>query len=93
MNTTHPPGPYPLAIIPGNQIIVITNQKTHYATTHDPAAARLIAAAPELLAALQALIIPARKQFDLSPTVDGLANCDLLAAACAALAKAAGNTP
>jgi hypothetical protein len=34
--------------------LVITNQGNHFASTYDPSAARLIAAAPELLAACKA---------------------------------------
>jgi len=48
-NTPHA-GPFPLRITKNNdQFVVITNQGNHYASTHDPSAARLISAAPDLL--------------------------------------------
>jgi len=50
--------------------------------------ARLIAAAPDLLDALTNLYLVAQEQLDQSATHDGLANCDWLAAARAAIAKA-----
>lgn len=51
MNNTLHKGPLPLEIIKSDdKLIVITNHGTHYATTHDPSAARLISAAPDLLA-------------------------------------------
>ena len=54
MNNTLHKGPFPLEIIKSDdKFIVITSQGTHYATTHDPAAARLISAAPDLLSALE----------------------------------------
>ena len=49
-NTLHK-GPYPLHITQNDDsFVVITNQGNHYAKTFDPSAARLIAAAPDLLA-------------------------------------------
>ena len=54
MNTSkNTPGPYPLTVRQGERFIIVTNQGNHYASTFDPAAARLISAAPELLAALE----------------------------------------
>ena len=51
---THTPGPWPLKITNVDDFfVIITNQGNHYAKTFDPAAAHLIAAAPELLAALE----------------------------------------
>ena len=50
--------------------------------------ARLIAAAPELLAALEALELAARGGLDQSATHDGLTNCAAIAKARAAIAKA-----
>jgi hypothetical protein len=51
---THTPGPFPLKITQVDDFfVVITNQGNHYAKTFDPAAALLIASAPELLAALE----------------------------------------
>jgi hypothetical protein len=53
----------------------------------EEANARLIAAAPELLSALQSLLEKA-VALDQSPTHEGLNNCDALAKARAAIAKA-----
>lgn len=54
---THTPGPLPLKITKVDDFfVIITNQGNHYAKTFDPAAAHLIASAPELLAALNRLI-------------------------------------
>lgn len=53
MNTLHN-RQFPLGIIHSDdKLIIITSQGTHYATTYDPSAARLISAAPDLLSALQ----------------------------------------
>jgi hypothetical protein len=50
-------GPFPLHITQNDDaFVVITNQGNHYAKTFDPSAARLIAAAPDLLNALKALM-------------------------------------
>jgi hypothetical protein len=55
-NTPHA-GPFPLEIIKSDdKFIIITNQVTHYASTHDPSAAHLISAAPDLLSALCGLM-------------------------------------
>lgn len=55
-NTLHK-GPFPLHITQNDDhFVVITNQGNHYAKTFDPSAARLIAAAPDLLNALKALM-------------------------------------
>lgn len=52
MNPT--PGPYPLTTTnAGDFFVIVTNQGNHFAKTFDPCAARLIAAAPEMLAALE----------------------------------------
>ena len=52
MKTLHK-GPFPLHITQNDDsFVVITNQGNHYAKTFDPSAARLIAAAPDLLEAL-----------------------------------------
>lgn len=50
---TYTPGPYPLRIMAQSdgRNIIITAHDNHYATTYDPQAAALIAAAPELLEA------------------------------------------
>lgn len=51
------PGPYPLdyEYEASGKITVRTAQGTHYASTYDPSAARLITAGPDLLEALQNL--------------------------------------
>ena len=52
MNPT--PGPYPLTVTKlADFFVIFTNQGNHYAKTFDPAAARLISSAPEMLAALE----------------------------------------
>lgn len=54
MNNTLHNRQFPLGIIHNDdKLIIITSQGTHYATTYDPSAARLISAAPDLLSALQ----------------------------------------
>ena len=56
MKTLHK-GPFPLHITQNDDsFVVITNQGNHYATTFDPSAARLIAAAPDLLDLLEAAV-------------------------------------
>ena len=51
MNNTLHKGPYPLMITKHDDaFVIISDHATHYATTFDPSAARLIAAAPDLLA-------------------------------------------
>jgi hypothetical protein len=53
MNTTLHNGPFPLHITQNeDHFVIITSQGNHYAKTFDPSAARLIAAAPDLLSAL-----------------------------------------
>ena len=53
---THTPGPFPLKITQVDDFfVIITNQGNHFAKTFDPAAAHLIASAPELLSALKRL--------------------------------------
>ena len=55
-----PKGPYPLTVNTHSSpthkdgcIVVVTAQGNHYATTYDPQAANLIAAAPDMLEALR----------------------------------------
>jgi hypothetical protein len=56
MNNTIRKGPYPLMITKHDDaFVIISDHATHYATTYDPSAARLIAAAPDLLSALERL--------------------------------------
>lgn len=58
MNTKHTPGPWNTVILNGDRIAVVAHDSSDVATlTHaSHADARLIAAAPELLAALEALL-------------------------------------
>jgi hypothetical protein len=54
---SHTPGPFPLKITQVDDFfVIITNQGNHFAKTFDPAAAHLIASAPELLSALESLV-------------------------------------
>jgi hypothetical protein len=49
---THTAGPCPLKVTGphlSGKFVIVTAHGNHYATTYDPAAARLIAAAPDLL--------------------------------------------
>jgi hypothetical protein len=54
---THTSGPFPLVMHKSDSDnvphLIVTNQGNHFASTYDPGAARLIAAAPDLLAALR----------------------------------------
>jgi hypothetical protein len=60
------PGPFPLKITQADDFfVIITNQGNHYAKTFDPAAAHLIASAPDLLAALERLAHPMADDDDL----------------------------
>jgi hypothetical protein len=55
-NTPHA-GPFPLRITKNDDhFVIVTNHETHYAKTFDPSAARLIAAAPGLLSALEEMM-------------------------------------
>jgi hypothetical protein len=57
MNNTLRKGPYPLMITKHDDaFVIISDHATHYATTYDPSAARLISAAPDLLSALEFLL-------------------------------------
>jgi hypothetical protein len=73
MNQT--PGPYPLTVTKVDDFfVIVTNQGNHFAKTFDPCAARLIAAAPDLLLALERLIHPMADDEDLSYARDCIAN-------------------
>ena len=73
MNPT--PGPYPLTVTKVNDFfVIVTNQGNHFAKTFDPCAARLIAAAPDLLLALERLVHPMADDEDLSYARDCIAN-------------------
>ena len=73
MNQT--PGPYPLTVTKVYDFfVIVTNQGNHFAKTFDPCAARLIAAAPDLLLALERLVHPMADDEDLSYARDCIAN-------------------
>jgi hypothetical protein len=62
---THTPGPFPLKITQVDDFFVITtNQGNHYAKTFDPAAAHLIASAPEMLEIIRALLPHASNEWE-----------------------------
>lgn len=64
MKSQFTPGPLPLKITQADDFfVVVTNQGNHYAKTFDPEAARLIAAAPELLAIVRALLPHANNEW------------------------------
>ena len=64
--SSHTPGPFPLKITQADDFfVIITNQGNHYAKTFDPAAAHLIASAPDLLSALERLAHPMADDDDL----------------------------
>jgi len=73
-----------------DHFVIVTNLGNHYAKTFDPSAARLIAAAPNVLSALEGLLKIAEKQLDQSATHEGLLNCQKLANAREVLLKAKG---
>lgn len=90
---THTPGPFPLKITQADDFfVIITNQGNHYAKTFDPAAAHLIASAPELLAALEAVTKAYVElvQSDYPPSWSAEKDSEVIAAR-AAIAKAKGN--
>jgi hypothetical protein len=92
MTDTCTPGPFPLHTeTNGEQIAIVTNQGNLYAKTFDPSAARLIAAAPDLLLALGAIVKQAGFSALAFPNAPGRG--DLLAIvqmASAAIANATG---
>jgi hypothetical protein len=64
--SSHTPGPFPLKITQADDFfVIVTNQGNHYAKTFDPAAAHLIASAPDLLSALERLAHPMADDDDL----------------------------
>jgi hypothetical protein len=90
---SHTPGPFPLKITQSDDFfVIITNQGNHYAKTFDPAAAHLIASAPELLAALEAVTKAYVElvQSDYPPSWSAEKDSEVIAAR-AAIAKAKGN--
>jgi hypothetical protein len=59
------PGPLPLKITQADDFfVIITNQGNHYAKTFDPAAAHLIASAPEMLEIIRALLPHASNEWE-----------------------------
>ena len=90
---SHTPAPFPLKITQADDFfVIITNQGNHYAKTFDPAAAHLIASAPELLAALEAVTKAYVElvQSDYPPSWSAEKDSEVIAAR-AAIAKAKGN--
>jgi hypothetical protein len=90
---SHTPAPFPLKITQADDFfVIITNQGNHYAKTFDPAAAHLIAYAPELLAALEAVTKAYVElvQSDYPPSWSAEKDSEVIAAR-AAIAKAKGN--
>ena len=62
---THTPGPFPLKITQVDDFfVIITNQGNHFAKTFDPAAAHLIASAPEMLEIIRALLPHASNEWE-----------------------------
>ena len=59
------PGPFPLKITQADDFfVIITNQGNHFAKTFDPAAAHLIASAPEMLEIIRALLPHASNEWE-----------------------------
>ena len=88
----HTPGPWKVA-----DYLVVTSKGTVYTFENETtkagelrANARLIAGAPETLAALEALVEVAQHQLSQRADHEGLTNCDTLAGARAAIRKAKG---
>lgn len=84
---THTPGPWLIDPISDDRVILLDNcdgavGEVVYADTRNPADARLIAAAPDLLAALQTLLD--------DPYLSDPINNERMAAARAAIARATG---
>jgi hypothetical protein len=90
---SHTPGPFPLKITQSDDFfVIITNQGNHYAKTFDPAAAHLIASAPDLLSALEAVTKAYIElvQSDYPPSWSAEKDSEVIAAR-KAIAKAKGN--
>ena len=87
-NTLHTPGPWKHDSTWG----LIKYGKTEICALHSGnlANAHLISAAPDLLSALERLLKISQEELDQSATHDGLVNCEALANARAAIAKAKG---
>jgi hypothetical protein len=67
-----------------------TNPLVTMSSERSEANARLISAAPDLLSALERLLKISQEELDQSATHDGLVNCEALANARVAIAKAKG---
>ena len=76
----------------GRDSVTVTrvDSRGKFVEGYDEANARLIAASPEMLAALEKLTALAANQLDQSATHDGLENCKALADARQAISKAKG---
>lgn len=87
-NTLHTPSPWKHDSTWG----LIKHGKTEICALHSGnlANAHLISAAPDLLSALERLLQISQEELDQSATHDGLVNCEALANARAAIAKAKG---
>jgi hypothetical protein len=93
MTHTHTPGPFPLTIRKSDSNVphvIITNQGNHYASTYDLSAARLIAAAPDMLEALIQTVDALGFWFPRWGDPGGAAS-EMMNQARAAIAKATGN--
>ena len=101
MSNEHTPGPWEVTdsrhVSTGKTLYLFENKSAKAGELR--ANARLLAAAPELLAALKGLVVAASAPssphvaghgIDQSATHEGLTNCDALAAARAAIDKAVG---
>jgi hypothetical protein len=87
-NTLHTPGPWKHDATWG----IIKHGKNEICALHSGniANANLISAAPDLLSALERLLQISQDELDQSATHDGLVNCEALANARVAIAKAKG---
>ncbi len=97
-NTLHTPAPWQvdysgnchLGIIDKNERTIAFCSLQNENGDEDEANARLIASAPDLLSALERLLQISQDELDQSATHDGLVNCEALANARVAIAKAKG---
>ncbi len=98
MNNTHTSAPWQIDYS-GNCHIGITDENDRTLAfcslqnengDEDEANAHLISAAPDLLSALEKLLQISQDKLDQSATHDGLVNCEALANARVAIAKAKG---
>jgi ATP/maltotriose-dependent transcriptional regulator MalT len=94
-NTLHTPAPWKCDLVSlkiwandGNTEIARTSSDV--SIHEEEANAHLISAAPDLLSALERLLQISQEELDQSATHDGLVNCEALANARVAIAKAKG---